>query len=52
VPLIAFAPENRKSWELGTRDSFADLGATVGEVFGIGLKNGTSFLEELWMNRN
>lgn len=52
VPLIAFAPENRKSCDLGTRDSFADLGATVGEVFGIELKNGTSFLEELWMNRN
>lgn len=52
VPLIAFTSENRKSCDLGTRDSFADLGATVGEVFGIELKNGTSFLEELWMNRN
>ena len=31
--------------DIGTRETFADLGQTVAEVFGVGpLPNGTSFL--------
>lgn len=52
VPIIAFAPPARTGNSLGTRKSFADLGATVGGVFGLELKNGNSFLEELWKRMN
>jgi phosphopentomutase len=32
---------------LGERGTFADLGASVAEYFGIGLEQGTSFLEQV-----
>jgi phosphopentomutase len=34
--------------DLGTRDTFADLGQTLARNFGVGpLPNGVSFLEEI-----
>jgi phosphopentomutase len=34
--------------ELGTRQTFADLGQTIAENFGVGaMKHGTSFLKEI-----
>jgi len=34
--------------DLGTRPTFADLGQTLAEMFGVGpLANGTSFLAEI-----
>jgi phosphopentomutase len=34
--------------DIGTRATFADLGQTVAEVFGVGpLANGTSFLRDI-----
>ena len=38
----------RAGADLGTRRTFADLGQTLADVFGVGrLVNGTSFLPEL-----
>jgi phosphopentomutase len=38
----------RAGADLGTRPTFADLGQTLAEVFGVGLlANGTSFLETI-----
>lgn len=48
VPLLAAGERVRAGTDLGTRESFADLGATVAEVLGIGpLPTGTSFAGEL-----
>jgi phosphopentomutase len=46
VPLLVQAP-GRGGGDLGTRDTFADLGATVAEVFGVPSREGRSFLGEL-----
>ncbi len=46
VPLLVHAP-GRGGGALGTRDSFADLGATVAEFFGVRAAVGRSFLREL-----
>ncbi|MBI3891956.1 MAG: phosphopentomutase [Candidatus Wallbacteria bacterium] len=45
VPIIAFAP-GRPGLELGVRTSFADLAATIADVWNVpGLKSGRSFAE-------
>jgi phosphopentomutase len=47
VPLIATGPRVRAA-DLGTRTTFADLGQTLAENFGVArLPNGTSFLSDL-----
>jgi phosphopentomutase len=48
VPLLAAGARVRRGADLGTRRTFADLGQTLAEVFGVGrLANGTSFLGEI-----
>ncbi len=48
VPVLAAGRKVRAGADLGVRDSFADLGQTLAEVFGVGpLAAGTSFLEQL-----
>jgi phosphopentomutase len=48
VPLLATGARVRRGADLGTRRTFADLGQTLAEVFGVGrLANGTSFLPEI-----
>jgi phosphopentomutase len=48
VPLMIAGCHVRAGVDLGTRTTFADLGQTLAEVFGIGrLANGTSFLKEI-----
>lgn len=48
VPLLVVGPGVRSGTELGTRRSFADLGQTLAELFGVGsLAHGTSFLREV-----
>jgi phosphopentomutase len=48
VPLLVFGPSVRTGVDLGTRETFADLGQTLAELFGVGpLKNGTSFLDQI-----
>ncbi len=46
VPLLVHAP-GKGGGDLGTRGSFADLGATVAEFFGVRAAVGTSFLAAL-----
>jgi phosphopentomutase len=48
VPLLVRGPRVRAGVELGLRSSFADLGATLAENFGVGpLAAGESFLSRL-----
>ncbi|BDG04606.1 phosphopentomutase [Anaeromyxobacter oryzae] len=46
VPLVVHAADGGGG-SLGTRGSFADLGATVADYFGVPVEVGTSFLPEL-----
>jgi len=45
VPLIAWSPRRTAGSDVGVRDSFADLGATVAEYFGVAAPLGKSFLQ-------
>jgi phosphopentomutase len=48
VPLLVSGPRVRTDVDLGTRRTFADLGQTLAQTFGVGpLSHGTSFLEAL-----
>jgi len=48
VPLIATGPRVKGGVRLGRRQTFADLGQTVAENFGVGpMPHGTSFLSEI-----
>ncbi len=49
TPMIAYGNSLRKGVNLGTRDSFADIGATVLEWFGMSTEeiSGKSFLKEI-----
>jgi phosphopentomutase len=48
VPLLAYGPTLREGVFLGTRDSFADVAATVAEVFHLsGTGEGRSFWREI-----
>jgi len=48
VPLIVTGAAVRAGVDLGTRATFADLGQTAAELFGVGrLGHGESFLEVL-----
>jgi phosphopentomutase len=48
TPLLAAGPHVRAGTDVGTRATFADVGATLAELFGVGpLPAGTSFLKEI-----
>ena len=48
VPLLAVGNRVKMGLDLGTRDTFADLGATVADLLGIGsIPMGASFVPEL-----
>jgi phosphopentomutase len=48
VPILLAGPRVRSGAEIGTRRTFADLGQTLAELFGVGaLAHGTSFLSEV-----
>jgi phosphopentomutase len=48
VPLLVTGSRVRRGAELGTRQTFADLGQTLAANFGVGpLAHGTSFLEDI-----
>jgi phosphopentomutase len=48
VPLLVTGARVRQGVDLGTRKTFADLGQTLAELFGVGaLPHGTSFLSEI-----
>src|SRR5262249_43396828 len=48
VPLLIAGARVRQGADLGIRQTFADLGQTLAELFGVGsLAHGTSFLREI-----
>jgi phosphopentomutase len=47
VPLLVYGKSLRSGVDLGTRSTFADLGATIGEIFGTPTSHGKSFLKEI-----
>ena len=47
VPLMVAGARVKKGVDLGTRQTFADLGQTIAELFGAKLPNGTSFLADI-----
>ena len=48
TPFLAAGPRVRAGLDLGTRSTFADLGATLSRLFGLApSRHGASFLEEL-----
>jgi phosphopentomutase len=48
VPLLAVGERVRRGVDLGTRSTFADLGQTIAELFGVGpLGHGRSFLADM-----
>jgi phosphopentomutase len=48
VPLLVAGRQVRGGADLGTRSTFADVGQTLAEIFGVGrLAHGTSFLREI-----
>jgi phosphopentomutase len=48
VPVFLVGTSVRPGVDIGTRATFADLGQTVAEIFGVGpLENGTSFLRDI-----
>jgi phosphopentomutase len=48
VPLLVAGRQVRAGVDLGTRRTFADVGQTLADMFGVGpLANGTSFLHEI-----
>jgi phosphopentomutase len=47
VPVMVTGARIRKGIDLGTRQTFADLGQTIADLFGAKLANGTSFLPEV-----
>jgi len=47
VPLIVYGPSLKGGVDLGVRESFSDLGATVAEYLGLTLSRGKSFLKDI-----
>jgi len=47
VPLLAWSPGMLRGCELGLRESFADVAATLGDLFAIDLECGKSFMSSL-----
>ena len=48
VPLLVSGAHVKAGVDLGTRTTFADLGQTLADVFGVGrLAHGTSFLKDI-----
>lgn len=47
VPLLVYGPKVRQGVKLGTRKSFADLAATIADIFDVKIDSGTSFLKDI-----
>lgn len=48
VPLLVYSPLMTHGVNLGVRDTYSDIAATIAEIFKVGpIKHGTSFLKEL-----
>ena len=50
IPILVYGKKLKRGLNLGLRESFADIGATIGEIFKTEpVKNGKSFLSEIIM---
>lgn len=47
TPLLVFGEKAKRAVNLGTRGSLADIGQTIAENFGVELKDGESFLNQI-----
>jgi phosphopentomutase len=47
VPILAFTPSHIPGKNLGVRDTLADMGQTIAEIFGAAIPHGISFLSSL-----
>ena len=48
VPCLVYGAKLKKDVNLGTRDTYADMGATIADYFGIGYRgDGSSFLSDI-----
>lgn len=48
VPVFAWGEQVKRGTDIGTRTTFADLGQTIADVFGVGpLEHGSSFLRQI-----
>lgn len=47
APLLVYGKSAKGGVDLGTRQSLSDIGQTIAENFGLGLKDGVSFLGEI-----
>ena len=48
IPLVVYGKKLKRGVNLGTRDTFADIGATILDYFGLDITiDGTSFLKEI-----
>ncbi len=47
TPLLVYGKKAKPGVDLGTRESLSDIGQTIAENFGVKLKNGASFLNEI-----
>ena len=51
VPLLVYGSKVRNGVNLGTRKTFADIAATLAEIFDLDFHDATSFLGELGINK-
>jgi len=47
APLLVYGKSAKQGVNLGTRQSLSDIGQTIAEIFGLELKDGVSFLNEI-----
>lgn len=47
IPIVAYGKKLKEGVDLGVRDTFSDIAATVAEYFGYHFPTGKSFLEEM-----
>lgn len=47
IPILVYGKKLKQGYDLGIRQSFADIGATVAECFGLSIETGKSFYQEI-----
>ena len=47
IPVLVYGKNLKKGVNIGTRDTFSDIAATIAEYFGYEFPTGTSFLKEM-----
>lgn len=52
IPIIVYGKQLKKNVNLGIRNTFSDIAATVADYFGYAFPAGTSFLQEIRKNQN